>query len=270
MFNIAGERLVARVRKTLYVAIIKQDIGFFDANRTGELLNRLSSDATKMQSALTTNVSIGLRTTAQAIGALVFLFIISWKLTLLMMVIVPVISVSAVLYGRYVKKLGKDVQDALARGNQVAEEAISNIRTVRSFSKEDEEAGVYDIEIETSYRLGKSAAIAYGGFLGLTSFCSFVGISLILWYGAVLVLDGELSSGKLASFVLYTVYVGIGFGSMAALYGDLMKALGASQRVFQLLDRDPTVRYDGGTRPRYLEQMTADRVRYRDTDIIST
>jgi len=134
LFSIAGERAVARIRERLFAGILDQEIAFFDERRTGELTNRLSSDTTVLQSAVSANISMGLRSLAQVLGGIGFLLWTSPLLTGLMLAVVPAIAVGAVLYGRRIRKLSREVQDALAAAAEVAEEAISGIRTVRSSS----------------------------------------------------------------------------------------------------------------------------------------
>lgn len=143
LFTLAGERVVARLRNDLFVAIMRQEIGMFDVTRTGELINRLSSDTSVLKNAATTNVSMGLRWVATIIGGIIYLFVISWKLTLVMLSVVPLVAVTGRYYGTYVKSLSKKTQDALAQATEVAEESIGNVRTVRSFAKEGYQASLY-------------------------------------------------------------------------------------------------------------------------------
>jgi ABC-type multidrug transport system fused ATPase/permease subunit len=200
LFTVAGERVVARMRRMLFASVLQQEIAFFDeivcwlglglglellellvvltfvlvTQRTGELTNRLASDTMVLQNTVTVNISMGLRYVAQAMGGLLLLFYISWKLTLVMLSCVPIVAIGAVMYGLYVRRLAKDRQDALARASEVAEEAFSNIRTVRTFSKEDYESERYDARVQDSYELGKKLGIAFGGFAGGIAFIAQV------------------------------------------------------------------------------------------------
>eukprot|EP01089_Gocevia_fonbrunei_P013514 TRINITY_DN3471_c0_g1_i1.p1 TRINITY_DN3471_c0_g1~~TRINITY_DN3471_c0_g1_i1.p1 ORF type:complete len:658 (+),score=140.06 TRINITY_DN3471_c0_g1_i1:50-2023(+) len=246
LFTIAGERVVARLRKNVFDSIIKQEIAFFDLNKTGELVNRISSDCEVIQSSVTINVSMGLRFSAQVIIGTLILFLISWKLTLVMLSVFPILIIGAVFYGRYVKSLSKQKQDALAKATDVADEAFTNIRTVRSFSSEQYEMSRYGERVDLSYRLAKKVAYAYGSFAGGGTFGGFVSLMLVMWYGATLVIEGSMSAGTLTSFILYTLTVAMAIGGLSSLYADLMKAVGASTRVFQLLDRKPKIRFSGG------------------------
>ncbi|MFK7930659.1 MAG: ABC transporter ATP-binding protein [Myxococcota bacterium] len=236
LFTVAGERVVADLRGNLYSAIIRQDIGFFDTSRTGELTNRLSSDTTVLQNTVTVNVSMGLRFTIMAIGGLVMMLVTSPMLTGIAMAVVPVVAVGAAVYGRVVRRLSKQVQDALADSTQVAEETLSGVRTVRAFAREDQEVGRYNSAVNRSFRLAAKRALASGLFQGVAGFGGFGALALVVWFGGHLVLDGDMSIGALTAFLLYTMSVAMGMGALSGLYGDFMKAIGASKRVFHLLD----------------------------------
>jgi ABC-type multidrug transport system fused ATPase/permease subunit len=242
LFTVAAERMVARLRKDVFGAILNQEVGFFDVNRTGELTNRLSSDCTVIRSTVTVNVSMALRSLGQAIGGIALLFVISWRLTFVMLAVTPIVAIGAVAYGRFVKRLSKETQDALAAGTTVADEAISNVRTVRQFSGERYEQSRYNARADEAYALGKRLAIAYGAFSGGASFAANSAIAAVLYYGATLVIDGDMTVGVLTSFILYTFVVAIAIGTLSALYGDVMKAIGASHRIFALVDRKPAIR----------------------------
>jgi len=253
LFVVASESLVARLRKQVFHAISVQDIGFFDCSRSGELVNRLSSDCTVIKSALTVNISMALRFLGQGVAAIILLFTISWRLTLVMLSVTPIISIGAVFFGKYIKKMSKRVQDTLADGTTIAEEAITNIRTVRAFHGEASELHRFAEKIDESYRLGKKVGLAYGSFAGTIGFAVNCAIALVVWYGGVLVLRKDLSVGVLTSFILYTVAVAVAIGGLSSVYGDFMKAVGASHRIFSLLDREPQVRYDGGVCPTHID-----------------
>ncbi|XP_072103930.1 ABC transporter B family member 1-like isoform X1 [Mobula birostris] len=257
-FALAGHRLVARLRKRLFGSIIKQEIAFFDENRTGELTNRLSSDTQIIQNTLTVNLSMLLRYTLQIIGSIVLMFVVSPALTGVLLASVPVVAIGGVLYGEFVKRLRKKFQDELAAVGSTAEETISNIRTVRTYCSEKKSEELYGKGIDKSYQIGKNLALAEGSFSGLVLTVLQGAIVLVLWYGAKLVYDGRhgksgISFGTLASFMVYSMNVAMAFGMLASLYGDFMQAVGASIRIFELLDRKPKIPCMGGSRLDSLE-----------------
>jgi ATP-binding cassette subfamily B protein len=246
LFTIAGERIVARLRESLFRSIVSQEIGFFDERRTGELTNRLSADTTVLQSAVSANISMGLRFLTQVLGGIAFLLWTSPVLTGLMLSVVPAIAIGAVLYGRRIRKLAKQVQDALAASSEVAEEAISGIRTVRSFAAEESEALRYGEKVQHSFELAKKRSWAGATFMAGASFAGYAAVAGVFWYGGRLVVRGAMTVGGLTSFLVYTLMVAFSMGALADLWGDFMKALGAAERVFELIDRKPAMAPAGG------------------------
>nr|WP_226994424.1 ABC transporter transmembrane domain-containing protein [Myxococcus hansupus] len=245
LFNTAGERVVARLRKDLFRALLSQEVGFFDARRTGELTSRLSSDTTVLQNTVTANVSMFLRYAVTAVGGVALLFYTSFQLTLVMLTVIPPVAIGAVLYGRRVRAISRQVQDALAASGEVAEEDLSGIRTVRSFAAERHEVERYSVAVERSFTLARDRTFQSSVFLGAASIAGYGSIAAVLWYGGRLVVDGSLSVGALTSFLIYTMLVAFSFSGIAELWADFMRASGAAERVFELLDRQPAIRAGG-------------------------
>ncbi len=239
LFTVIGERIVADLRADLYRAIIAQEMGFFDARKTGELTSRLASDTQVLQSAVTSNLSMALRYGAQAFGGLALLIYTSWKLSLILSVVLPVVLFVAIYYGRVVRKLSRQVQDAIAQSTSVAEESIAGIRTVRSFAREAQERARYGVAVEESFSLAKTRSLYGALFGGAMSFLSYSAIAVVIWFGSDMVMAQTLSPGDLTAFLLYTLMVAVSLGVLSGLYGDFMRALGASERVFSLIDRAP-------------------------------
>ncbi|MEQ8277504.1 MAG: ABC transporter transmembrane domain-containing protein [Deltaproteobacteria bacterium] len=264
LFTVAGERIVADLRKNLFRAIISQDIAFFDERRTGELTNRLASDTTVLQNAVTVNVSMVLRHTMSTLGGVVLLVWMSPVLAGVSMAVVPVVAVGAALYGRLIRRLSVKVQDALAASTEVAEETIAGVRTVRSFAREASEVDRYGQRVEDSFALAAKRALAIGGFSGIAGFLGYGALALVVWYGGRMVLDGRLTIGDLTAFIVYTMIVAVSLGSLAGLYGDFMRAVGASQRVFELMDLTAAIEMaDGNTPPERIEgRVRFDHVRF--------
>jgi ATP-binding cassette subfamily B protein len=239
LFTVIGDRVVADLRQRLFSAVLAQEMGFFDANRTGDLTSRLTSDTQAIQSAVTTNVSMALRYGAQAVGGVAILFFTSLKLSMVMIVAVPLVIGIAFFYGRMLRKLSRKVQDAIGDSTSVAEEAIGGIRTVRSFAREEHERASYDHDIERSFDIAKVRARLGAFFTGGVSFLGYGTIAVILWLGSIMVIDGEMTPGQLAAYILYTLFVAVALGVMSGLWTDFMKAVGAGERVFELIDRLP-------------------------------
>ncbi|XP_046337854.2 ABC transporter B family member 1-like [Haliotis rufescens] len=254
-FVLAGQKLVARLRKELFGSVIRQEVAFFDQNRTGELCNRLSSDTQVLQNCLTVNVSMLSRYLLQIIGSLALMFVLNPSLTGVLLAVVPVVAIGAVQYGKYMKKLRKDFQDRLADAGTQAEEALSSLRTVRMFVGERKALDEYSAEINKSYRVGKKLALGQGTFEGVIGIVAQAAVVTVLWYGGKLVYENSqdttqgITPGILTSFLLYTLQVAMAFALLSSLYGDFMQAVGASARIFKLMDRLPEVPYEGGAVP---------------------
>ncbi|KAK6191312.1 hypothetical protein SNE40_003035 [Patella caerulea] len=252
IFTLAGQRVVARLRKNLFSSVIQQEVAFFDTNRTGEICNRLSSDTQVLQNAVTSNMSMLARYLLQIIGSLVLMFVLNASLTGVLLAVVPIVSLGAVQYGRFVKKLRQNFQDRLADAGTTAEESISSIRTVRMFSGETKSVKLYGSDIDKSYSEGKKLAAAQGAFDGTVGMLAYGAIILVLWYGGKLVYENSqdktkgITPGLLTSFLLYTLQVAMAFALLSSLYGDFMQALGASLRIFDLMDRKPLVSNENG------------------------
>ena len=241
LFTTAGERVVARLRQDLYRAILSQEIAFFDERKTGELTSRLSSDTAVLQNGVSVNISMALRNVATAIGGVGLLFYTSPRLTLVMLAVVPPIAFGAVTYGKKLRTLSREVQDALASSSDVAEESIAGVRTVRAFGAEAQEVSRYGRAVERSFELAKRRIRLGAVFMTFASFLGFAAAALVLWYGGHLVLEQVMTVGELTAFLVYTILVAVSLGALTDLWTDFSKAVGAAERIFELLDRQPAM-----------------------------
>jgi len=248
LFALAGERGVRRIREQLFRSLVSQEIAFFDGQRTGDLASRLASDTTALQGLLSSQLSMALRNGVQVVGGLALLLFTSWKLTLVMLAVVPAVAIGAVLYGRQIRALARRTQDALADAGHVAEEALSSIRTVRAFAAEEVEAARYARAIGASFELARKRAGASAIFIGAASTGIFASSAAVLGYGGTLVVAGELSAGALTAFLVYTLLMAMGLGTIADIWAESMRGLGAAERVFELMDRAPAMPLGGGAR----------------------
>ena len=246
LFTIAGERVVTRLRTQLFERLLAQDIGFFDERRTGELMSRISSDTGVLQNAVSANISMALRFLASVIGGVALLFYTSPRLTAVMLAVVPPVALGAFTYGRRVRKLARDAQDALARSSEVAEEALAGVRTVRAFAAEQAEVKRYGAAVFEAFEVARRRALLSATFMGAASFAAYGAAALVLWYGGRLVTRGELTVGGLTSFLVYTLLVAFSLGGLSDLWADFMRASGAAERIFELLDRSPAMAPSGG------------------------
>ncbi|EYF01146.1 ABC transporter ATP-binding protein [Chondromyces apiculatus] len=253
IFTIAGERVVARLRTQLFDRLLEQEIGFFDERRTGELTSRLASDTGALQNAVSVNISMALRFVASVIGGVALLFYTSPRLTALMLGVVPPIALGAFAYGRRVRSLAREVQDALARSSEVAEESLAGIRTVRAFAAEPTEIRRYAAAVLEAFDVARRRARISSTFMGIASFAGYAAVALVLWYGGRLVTRGELTVGGLTSFLVYTLLVAFSLGGLTDLWADFMRASGAADRIFEMLDRNPAMSLATGEEPGHVE-----------------
>ena len=246
LFSLAGERGVKRVREQLFHSLVSQEVAFFDGQRTGDLQSRLASDTASLQGLLSAQLSTALRNVVQVIGALALLFYTSVRLTGVMLAVVPAVAFGAVYYGRKIRGLARKSQDALADAGHVAEESLSAIRTVRAFAAEDAEDRRYGAAVATAFGFARTRAAAGSIFMGATYTGIYAAIALVLGYGGSLVAAGELTAGALTAFLVYTLLIAMGLGTLAEIWAESMRGLGAAERVFELIDRAPAMLLRGG------------------------
>ena len=233
------EHTLANIRLALYSNLVKLPMTFFSQKRVGELNSRISSDITQIQDTLTSTIAEFLRQFILIIGGVALLASQSFKLTLMMLSIVPVVAVAAVIFGRFIRKYSKNVQDKVAESQVIVEETLQGISNVKAFANEWYEIARYEGKIQEIVKIAIKGGKFRGYFASFIIFCLFGAIVAVVWYGVTLSISGEMSVGQLISFVLYSTFVGASFGGIAELYAQIQKAVGATERVFELLDETP-------------------------------
>jgi ABC-type multidrug transport system fused ATPase/permease subunit len=233
------ENTLANLRVSLYSNLVKLPMSFFSQKRVGELNSRISSDITQIQDTLTSTIAEFLRQFILIIGGVLLLANESIKLTLLMLSVVPLVAVAAVIFGRFIRKYSKNVQDKVAESQVVVEETMQGISIVKAFANEWYEIARYNGKIKEVVKIAIKGGKYRGYFASFIIFCLFGAIVAVVWFGVRLSISGEMSVGQLISFVLYSTFVGASFGGIAELYAQIQKAIGATERVFELLDETP-------------------------------
>uniref|UniRef100_A0A2K5QWU4 ABC-type oligopeptide transporter ABCB9 n=1 Tax=Cebus imitator TaxID=2715852 RepID=A0A2K5QWU4_CEBIM len=208
IFTLIFARLNIRLRNCLFRSLVSQETSFFDENRTGDLISRLTSDTTMVSDLVSQNINIFLRNTVKVTGVVVFMFSLSWQLSLVTFMGFPIIMMVSNIYGKYYKRLSKEVQNALARASNTAEETISAMKTVRSFANEEEEAEVYLRKLQQVYKLNRKEAAAYMYYVWGSGLTLLVVQVSILYYGGHLVISGQMTSGNLIAFIIYEFVLG--------------------------------------------------------------
>lgn len=226
--------------------IVLRHFFLFSSTLTDIYLYIFLGDAQLVSAAVTSNVSDGLRSSIMTVAGVSMMVYMSPELALVGLATVPPVAGLAIIYGRFIKKISKQVQDKLAVLNIIAEERISNIRTVKAFAQETNEIKRYGTKLEDLLKLCYRESWYRGLFFGLTGLSGNVIVLSVLYYGGVMVSDSAISIGNLSAFLLYATYIGISLGGLSNFYSELNKALGASTRLFELIEREPKIPVQGG------------------------
>lgn len=237
--SLAGERIVCRLRAELFAALCSQEVAFFDAARTGELLHVLSADTACIEGALTTNLGWAVRNVVYIVGGFGVLLATSWRLCLVMAAVVPIVTLAVMAHFRHVRRVSAERQGALADASSLAEESLANIRTVKAFARERRQRTLYTTALDRTFAVSQRLALAQGTFHGFTMLAGYLALVAVLWYGSLLVQSGHISLGTLASFAMYAVWVAVSLGGLSSLWFEMGKALGATRRVHEILTRTP-------------------------------
>jgi ABC-type multidrug transport system fused ATPase/permease subunit len=234
-----GERALADMRRDTYGRLIRLPMGFFANRRVGELTSRLAADLSQIQSTLTGSIPQFLRQSILVVGGVTLITLTSGRLTIVMLSTFPILIGVAVLFGRTVRGIAREAQDKLADTNIIVEETLQGIASVKSFTNEAHETARYQSGIDAFVKAVLRGARLRGAFGAFVTFAIFGSIVLIMWYGARLVQDGQLTFGGLTQFMLYTMFVGGAVGQFAEIYAQLQQTVGSTQRVRELLSEKP-------------------------------
>ncbi len=238
-FAQVSERSMADIRKSLFSKLLSLPFAFYDRKRIGELLSRITNDVAFLKEALSLTLAEFFR---QITTFLIGMGIILWEstqLTLVMISVFPLIVIGALTFGRFIRKLSRSTQDQLADTNIVVEESLQAINVVKSYTNEEFEYKRYSSALEKVVAFALRTAKFRGAFFSFVIFGLFGAIVLVLWYGAGLVAEGEMTIGALTSFIIYTMFIGASVGGLGDLYGQLQKAIGSSERILEILEESP-------------------------------
>ncbi|MDR7210188.1 ABC transporter transmembrane domain-containing protein [Flavobacterium piscis] len=234
------ENSLSNIRFALYENLVKLPMSFYSQKRVGELNSRISADISQLQDTFTTTIAEFLRQLILIIGGFIILGNISPKLTLMMLSIVPIVAVAAVIFGRFIRKYGKKTQDKVAESQVIVEETLQGISNVKAFANEWYEIQRYKNKIKEIVKIAIKGGQYRGYFASFIILCLFGCVVAVVWYGITLTIKGEVEGvGDLISFILYTTFIGASFGGIAEMYAQIQKAVGATERVFELLEEVP-------------------------------
>ncbi len=231
-----GERVTADIRSAVYSHVLRMSPQFFEHTQTGEVLSRLTTDTTLIQTVVGTSLSMGLRNFFMLVGGLAMLLITSHRLAGYILITLVFVIVPIFLFGRKVRKLSRDSQDRIADASALAGEVLNAMPTVQSYTQESRESARFNGSVETAFHTALSRIRARSWLTVVVIVLVFAAISFVLWLGAKAVLAGQMTGGELSQFILYAVVTAGAIGSIAEVWGDLQRAAGATERLMQLLN----------------------------------
>ena len=249
-----GERVVADIRKTVYSKVIRMDPAFFEVTRTGEVLSRLTTDTTLVQSTSGTGLSIALRSMLSLVGGLAMLVLTSPQMAAYTLVGIVVVVLPVVVVGRYIRSLSRQSQDRVADTSGLAGETLNAMQTVQSFTLEDLQSSRYGDAVRASFRTAVRRIRMNAVLVGVAFALVFIMLTLFLWTGSRAVLAGTMTQGQLVQFLMYAMLVGSAAMALSSLWGEIQRAAGAMERLAELLQAEPHI-----TAPRQPEELP-DRV----------
>ncbi|EGT42272.1 hypothetical protein CAEBREN_28239 [Caenorhabditis brenneri] len=259
-FDYATALVTLRIRLDLFTSLIKQDISFFDTTKTGETMSRLTSDCQTISSTVSTNVNVFMRNGVMLIGALAYMFAMSWRLAMVTFIAVPFVAFITKVYSKFYDKISEKLQQTIADSNQMAEEVLSTMRTVRSFACEKREQKRYEGLLSSTLSVNRKRALAYMGYTWNNEFCDNAILIAVLSYGGHLVLSGKMGKEELITFLLYQMQLGENLYNLSYVMSGLMEAVGASRKVFDLMNREPQFELDGSKKPHVNGNITFSHV----------
>lgn len=234
--NWLGERVVADIRRDVFKHLTGLSPAFYEVSHSGEVMSRLTADTTQVKAAASTAISQSLRNILLLIGATVMMVVTSPKLSLAVLIAIPVIMLPLVAYGRSVRALSRQAQDTLAQASAYASESLTQVRVMQAFTHEDEAAARFGEAVDRSFDAANARAKARAGLTAIAIFLIFASVVGVLWYGAQDVLSGAMTGGRLSQFVLYAVLAATAVGGLSEVWGELAQCMGAAERLSELLE----------------------------------
>ena len=239
LFAQVSERSMADVRLSVFSKMVMLPTTFFDQRRVGELISRITSDVALLQDTFSITLAELFRQIATLIIGVIVISFIATKLTLFMLLTFPFLVLGAMLFGKSIRRLSKETQDKLAEANIIVEETLQAIHVVKSFTNELFERNRYNKNLQETVKIALKTATYRGAFISFIIFALFGGIVAVLWYGATLVQGGEMSIGDLLTFVMFTIFIGGSVAGLGDMYSQIQRAIGASERVLEIIDEQP-------------------------------
>ena len=240
-----GERVSADIRKAVFDNIVRLHPGYFESNRSGEIMSRLTTDTTLLQTIIGSSFSMALRSSLTLVGALVMMLVTNLKLSLIIAVGVPLVLLPILVFGRRVRRLSNQSQESIASVGSYAGEIIQHIRVVQSYTREQYESEAFAAEVERAFGIARRRIRQRALLICVAILLLFVGMSGMLWEGGQDVISGRMSGGELGAFVFYAIMVGSGVATISEVWGELQRAAGAAERLVELIETSSLIQDPG-------------------------
>lgn len=236
LFTRVTEYTLADIRRDAFSKLVMSPLEFFNRNKIGELTSRIATDISQLQTTFTTTIAEFVRQVITIVVGIAALVWLSPKLSLIMLSVIPAVALIAVFFGRFIRKLSKQTQDASAQSNSILEEALQGIQNVKAFTNEAFEMRRYGVRVDEIRTLAMKGAIWRGLFVSFIILCLFGSIVFVIWQGVLLTQEGNMLQSSFISFIMYTIFLGASIGSLPDLYAGIQKAVGATENLMDIID----------------------------------
>jgi len=260
--NWLGERVVADIRADVFRHLTALSPAFYEVSHSGEVMSRLTADTTQVKAAASTAISQAIRNTLLVVGAVVMMVVTSAKLSLAVLIAIPIIVLPLVAYGRSVRTLSRRAQDTLAQASAYASESLGQVRVLQAFTNENVTATRFREAVDRSFEAANARSKARAGLTAIAIFLVFASVVGVLWYGAQDVLSGAMTGGTLGQFVLYAVFAAASVGSLSEVWGEVAQAAGAAERLGELLEIQSEIKSPAN--PKAMPEPPRGEIDFRD------
>jgi ATP-binding cassette subfamily B protein len=247
--SVVGERILTDIRREVFDHLLTLDSAYFDTHRVGELTSRLNGDVATVRSAIGWSFSSMLRGLITLIGSVVLMFLTSPYLALAVIIVVPVVTIPMVLIGRRLRRMSRKAQDAIAEMSAMATEALGATSTIKSFTQEPEQSRQYSVRAEESYAAETTRVVARAAMQAVVTFVATAGLVILVWWGAKAVIDGQVTAGQLAQFMIYALMASNALTSLSETAGTVQTVAGATERIAEILDTRPDLAPPANPKP---------------------
>ena len=255
LVNWIGERVAADIQRAVFANVLRLEPAFFETTPTGEVVSRLTNDTTLLQTILGSSASMAARNVLMFVGAVILMAVTSPKLTGLAALVVPLVVLPAIVFGRKVRRLSRATQDRIGDVGAKIEETLSGMRVVQAFTQESAERARFEGRVADAFAAAMRRIRARSLFFACVFFAVFAAVGLVLWVGGKDLLAGDITAGQLTAFLFYAILAASSIGALAEFHSDLQRAAGAAERLLELLQTEPGIQAPAAPKPLPLPQQ---------------